>query len=480
MKPLNLRLKSLASIGAVLMMGAITSSCSQDDMEPTPPFGADQPILIGADIAKELSSRSSYLDQGDITTGIYYLMYTSKSTSKYVLANVNFDLRDDKYGIGGGPEGDLAWAIIGKTTFFMDNVPASLNKSTAVDKVTFVTNNPYVAGPVLPDTENEGSFIADNDLLWGTTTTTANASTINFEMHHVMSKVKIQITVDRTNAIGDEYDFDDAKVSITSLIHKPESYDRVTGEVANAANPAYEDLVFVDRIEGHDGIGWASIDVDPDDPNIVTYTTYDFILPPQALKVDDSRPKLVINIKTPDYPDGKTFSGYLPHAMEVEYPGIDDPYPANLAFLREHYLTIRTKLSKEPPELIFMPVWVYKWVDKLEHTVDGYQAGIYDEEEFLRLANYYEADYSIMFRRFGKQMADGSWRFNLFGNMEFDIDEIWGTMKKTSNQPDYSFYLDNFFTITILDDGAVKYKLSGQQGADIFYQIVSGNTDYMP
>ena len=477
---LKTRVLAMAAVG--MLMPALTS-CMNEDLEPSDEITApSESILIGANLTKEISTRGKYIDSGPITEGQMYVMYTSKSNSKFALATADFDERGDGKAVAGNmQDGQFNWGVIGKTTFYMDNVPQSMNSTSTVEKVTFNNSSTFTAGPILPDAADPEQLMADNDLLWGTTTATTNSKNINFDLHHVMSKFKVVVTVDNTNAIGDQFDFDNAEVYITNLVHKAYQYNRETGEVSIKEKPDYENMTVVQMMEDAvEKIDWASKEVDEEDPNLVTYTSHDIILPPQGLLSDDQRPKLVIKMKSELYPEGKTYSGFLPHAMEVDYDGLTSSYPANLAFLREHYLTIRTKLSKEPPGLIFMPVWVYKWVDKGEYTMDGYQAGVYSDSDFDRLMLYYEQGNNTMLRTFGKRSTDGSWNFNIFGNLHLKLSDIAGRMPVTGGRPNYSFYLEGYFTVYIEDDDDnVIYELKKDAGARALYDILTkGTTDY--
>ena len=434
----------------------------------------DDCINVRASLDGDVPSSRGVINSGPIETGTYFITYTLKSNSEYALENVEFDksIMDNR---GYVPSG-LQWSLIKNNQFFMDNVDPTLNTTATVQNVIFGSNNPFVGAIVVPDEDKEEDYVAENDLLWGSATPATNAKTIDFSLHHVMSKLKIQVTVDKTNAIGKEFDFENAEVTISNVVTKPYSYDRLTGTVSLSEEPIYETIYLVDMKEGGAQLDWQSIEEDPEDSNMKTYTSYDFILPPQGLKEDNTRPKLSIKVKTEEYPEGKVFSGYLPHSMEVATAG-ENGAPIPLSFLREHYLTLRTVLSKEPPQLLFQPVWVYKWVDKGEFTADGYQAGVYDKEDFDDLITYYNTGNEAQLRRYGKKGINGTWQFNIFGNLELEKNDIFGTMMPGGMKPGYSFYLDSFFTLTIMEGGETIETLKGNEGAQELYRITSGTSD---
>lgn len=446
------------------------ASCVSD--EPGAPVVAEDGINVKATLAKDISTRG-VVTSGPIEEGTYYVTYTLKSNSEYTVENVEFDesVMDSR---GYVPSG-LQWSMIKNNNFYMDNAAPDLNKGTKVENVIFGNDNPFVGGIVVPDPTRDNDYVAENDLLWGNATPPLNSKTIDFSLHHVMSKVKVQVTVDRTNAIGKEFDFENAEMTISNVVTEPYSFNRLNGTVLLSEDPQYETIYLVDMKEGGSQLDWLSISEDPENPNIKTYISYDYILPPQGLKDDASRPKLSIKVKTEEYPDGKVFSGYLPHSMEVSTAG-EDGAPLPLSFLREHYLTIRTVLSKDPPQLMFQPVWVYEWVDKGEFTSDGYQAGVYDEEDFMALITYYNEGNQAQLRRFGKKDENGAWRFNIFGNLELEKSSIAGTMIPGGTGAPYSFYLDSFFTLSIIEGETVE-TLKGDSGAAKLYQITSGGSN---
>lgn len=449
---------------------AAAGSCAQEEIDRTDESTGDA-IRVSASLSPTLATRA-YIEEGKVTEGLFTLVYRNTS-SQDTLGWVDFDyegVAGTGQAISGLTKGPLAWALVGggnNPTFYMDNVSDELSSNTkSPTKVIFNDKNPYVAGILTDD--------GFNDLLWGKQQVARNSKTIHFDMHHVMSKVKVVITVDDTNEVEDELSLENAEVFITDVVHKPETYDRLTGMVSIADTPDYADITLVNSLSDTPEdmrIEWKQIEENANgNEHLTVYTTGDFILPPQGIRSDTSRPKLKIKLHTSK--GEKVYSGYLPHAMEVQYGDSENPYPLTLSFLREHYLTIRTVLSKEPPELSFMPVQVVEWVDKGKYTLDGYQAGIYSTQELLNLVAYWGASNEVQMQRFGMKMDNGSWRFNIFANLELDWNYVFGKMREGQGQ-DYSFYVYDTFSITFTKEEVSKtYK--GKDAAEKLYNVLRG------
>lgn len=469
--------RSAGLLSLVIFLSNVMFSCSEDNAPWTDITGSDDPILLKATLSEHIATRG-YIEKGKVTTGLYYMIYPY-TNNKDSLAYVDFD-REGYEGTGrtiaATQLGPLTWSIVSgsKPILKLDNVAPEFNKfrKDSLTSVTFVPDIPFVAGRVTDEGEN--------DILWASDTIAKNTSPINFKLHHVMSKFKVVITVDETNMEDEELDLTTAEVYVSNLVHRPYNYNRITGNIKLAPNPERLPLTVVNTVEtadASDKIQWLDIDKPVGEKILTVYTTQDFILPPQTLSNDPAvRPQLVIKIHTKS---GKvrTFQGYLPYAMDVYFDGEDKaPTPVSLAFIREQYLTIRTLISTEYPQLIFMPVEVVEWVHKGEYTVYGNQAGIYSEEDFNQLFVYYSSKNETMLERFGKRKSDGSWEFNIFGNLVLEYDDIWRKMVPGGNEnlPEFSFYINPYFSITIMDDGIVKEVLQGDTAAQKLYDIVTG------
>lgn len=439
----------------IMLLFAIFSACSAEDMPDINPSD-DAELRITAEVAQQLHSRA-YQVEGYVVGGTYYLSYPLNTTNNpYNVASVEFGKEGMNPAIGTvtvPPDKSLKWKDVGggsTPTFYLDNVVGPFD-DPALTKIKFSSeNNPYKAG--LYDEEN-----GTNDLLWGEVTAQRDVKTVNFDLHHNMSRVKVQVTLNKNDEYGSDLTLDGATVEISSINQTPLSFNRLDGtlelptiaaETDEEYNRVYTPLTLVkyprsDEEEGAEGIiKWASEGTDENDTNIIEiYTSQDFVLPPQGLLENEHRPRLTITLK-----NGTKYSGILPHAMEIE-----GGTPAYLYFLPEHILTIRTVITEEPPLLSFMPVWVMKWVDKGEFDLEAHQAGIYRAEEFYKLIEYYEKNNEYQLVRYGYLYTDeGSdeqrWNFDFFSGVTLEWSEIAGSMNKgdDTNKKDFSFYFNNY------------------------------------
>lgn len=424
-KPIRYMKTLIAAASALAIV-----SCTKDGI-PDP--DGEKPVRIGARTALELQSRA-YQASGEVSSGTYYLTYTARDKAKAV-AKAEFGNSEtgEKNGIVTLPSGDrLLWKFItdeSVSTFCLDNV---VPKSLGVGDGTTVTfgsdNNPFKAGRF---DEVNGT----NDLLWGTRDVSRNAENIHFDLHHNMSRVRVQVTVNRKNSTEGALNLDGAEVKITSLIHTPLSFNRLDGTLALGEDPDYDDLVLVHA----DG----TIDWNPDpelnksEGDTEMRTTYDFVLPPQALS-DENRPRLVITLA-----DGSVYSGILPHAMEINSPEYKNPYPVALSFLKEHILTLRTEITEAPPSLSFMPVTVVEWIDRGSFTLEGHQAGIYTTKDFEDLLHWWDEYNEDQLARYGLLEEDGKkWMFSFWGPIDVMLADR--KMKVTGEKKDYYFKFHGF------------------------------------
>lgn len=426
-------------IRAAAAVAVLLCSCASGGDSPAPerPQGEGLPVSVRAMVADALYTRG--YEPGPVTSGTYYLTYESKGSTRdnrtYALASVNFSESSTgtatKIEQGGN---HLTWDndVVNATSIFrLDNVPPSLDKADAGEKVdTLVVfgtgdgENPFVAGIF---DEDGGS----NDLLWGSKEVGYNTARISFDLHHYMSRVKVVVTANKENSTEEGLDLDGAEVKITLLAHTPVSYNRNNGALDLGETPDYGDLVLTGKDEDID-IPWADIDIS-EDGTMDVRTTKDFVLPPQVLRDKDLRPRLEIRLKNGDF-----YSGILPHAMEV-VDSDQKTYPAGLAFLREHILTLRTVITEEPPELSFMPVTVIEWVDKGEFSLEGHQAGVYNTADFLELVDNYKNYNEEQLERFGLDAGD-HWEFNFWGSAEVeDANRVKGKMVPDDTSKPYLF-----------------------------------------
>ena len=439
---------------SILILTGVTSCGSQNDNshEPETPESST-PLRVFARLA-EVSSTKSYQEEGQVTDGTYYLSYPNTSNI-YSLALVDFDNENVTPGIGivtDSNDQELTWQNIGgnQPTFYMDNVEGS-DPIT----VTFSSSyNPFVAG--LFD-KKEGT----NDLLWGTLTENRNTKSLNFDLHHNMARLVVEITTDETNSPAGILNLTGATVEITNLILSPESYNRQDGTLSFKESPDYEVLTLVapaDEDTDFQGIGWGG--TEEIDDNITVYTTQDFVLPPQGLKEDMERPRLRITL-----PNGDVYSGVIPYAMTVVNTTYPEGYPMTLSFLKEHILTLRTLVTEEPPELVFMPVQVVEWVDKGNFFMDGHQSGIYSAAEFKNLLKSLTDNNTYKLTRYGSLNID-EWTFVMWNYLNLEYDSIFG---QYSGNIKFQFQFNGYGVNVI--SGNTSKSVNAQQ----LYNIVRGN-----
>ena len=463
-----IKITTLISAVAAFFCFPVMTSCSGEEVTVDAGAGSGQPITVSAEVARQLYTRG-YQSEGVVSDGVYYLTYPSNSGNG--VATVTFGRPEPRDDIGFVTTADgqgLEWNMVGSganPVFYLDNVSPELdarNEANLVD-INFGNDNPYVAG--LFDLED-----GTNDLLWGTKQVGRDSKSIDFDLHHNMSRIRVEVTVDKTNAFENELDLEGARVEISSLLQTPLSYNRLDGSLTLGAAPEdYSSLVLVDAAE-NEKLDWAGEPEDKGD-NVWVYTTKDFVLPPQGLLEDERRPQLTIKTR-----QGKVYQGILPHAMEVVYPDKENPYPVTLYFLKEHILTIRTKITQAPPELSFMPVQVIDWVDKGNFTLEGHQAGLYLTNDFYSLCSYYGTNNEFQLERYGYiDPKTDTWVFNVFqGGIVLDLARIKGTMKPAAGQRDYRFEFNGYKIL--IDEGNETYReLSGAEGARELYRIVTGS-----
>lgn len=427
---------------AALLMAVAAAGCD-------PESGADgereegDVVRVAAEVARQISTRVE--EPEPVIDGTYYLTYPDSNDSKQ-LAKVRFGVEGSAPDIGMvivPPDSkELKWSDVsgGATpTFYLDNVKpeyaATVEEKSTLTEIVFNEDNPFVAGRFdLTDDAPE------NDLLWGSKQASRGEKMVSFDLHHYMARVRVKVTVDRTNEQENgDLDLEGATVTISSLVHKPYSYNRLDGTMALSApneNPVYDTLTLV-APEAYD---WDAKDTDEDGKDV--YTTCDFVLPPQGLLEDERRPVLTIQLANKaDGTKGKVYSGILPHAMEI-----DEGYPVALSFLKEYILTIRTVVTETPPELSFMPVQVVQWVDKGDFTIEAHQSGVYTVAEFEKLAEYYRDNKEYHLVRYGKfDETEKKWVFDFWHSVTLDYKEIKGCMRDRSNeQKDFTFRFNNF------------------------------------
>lgn len=464
---INLFLWILAMFAGILSLVSCKEEAVERDIEEIHPT-----LRVNAQLAEMLYSRG--YEAGPVKSGVYYLSYPNSANSgSYSIGNVNFAYQDVTPGIGIvilPNNEELTWSSVegNQPTFFLDNVVPDLDVNEGADPMQVVfgnENNPFVAG--VYDTEN-----GKNDLLWGSKSVNFNTKTINFDLHHNMARLKVNVTVDETFASEGELSLEGATVYITQLQLTPESYNRNDGTLSLPGND-YQPLYLVG---GGYEIEWGesvNINEEGNESNITIYTTQDFVLPPQVLLEDgDNRPRLFIRLQT-----GREFTGVIPYAMYVndnEYP---ENYPMTLSFLKEHILTISTRISNNPPTLEFMPVLLAEWVDKGNFSLDAHQAGIYTANEFYDLIKYYNSSEDIRnyhlphYGVYTETDKGYSWVFNLWYTITLDYSKIAGRMVPDNSLPNFSFNF-NGFSVYVNYPNGTQMKVDAQT----LYDILTGTT----
>lgn len=439
---IDIRIKYIILTIAVLLTAGL-AACSPEDIVEEGDGAISGALKVSARVARNTQTRA-YQDTGRVVNGEYYLSYPNTS-SQYTVATVDFDRESavsPGLGIVTSATGtELKWSEISGSpvSFYLDNVPPSLDILNSKGSiVSFRSSNPFVAG-VFDSTEGT------NDLLWGEKSVTRDTKSVSFDLHHNMSRVKVQVKVVHKDTSVEDIDLSDATVRITNLYPRTLSYDRITGNLALDTLGNMEPVTIVDP--NKNGYDWTYVSTEEENQDTTTYLSPDIVLPPQALLENENRPQLVITMA-----DGKEYTGILPHAMLIA-SSVDGSlsYPVTLAFLKEHILTIRTVITEEPPELAFMPVYVVGWVDKGEFTEEAHQSGIYKASEFYRLINYYREDNQYQLVRYGYiDTATKKWVFNFWSSVVLDYDEIYGKMtpgsvNQTAGLPyDFEFNYNNY------------------------------------
>lgn len=460
-------LTKIISYFAAVAILPLLSSCVSE--EPVPP-GGDKEVSVMATVSPEAYTKA-YQESGIVKEGTYYLTYPTTVASNYEVADVNFnvDAENPQIGIATAPGNQsLKWAVVGggsTPTFSLDNVPPLLGVSgSSSTEILLDSDNPFKAAPF-------DSIEGTNDLLWGSKMVNRNAETVNFDLQHNMSRVRVQITADSEyEQTEGDLSLEGAVVEITRINQTPISFNRLDGTLGlDRELDSYTSMTIVNDNEG--GIRWLHSATNPDQPTLTTYYSGDFVLPPQQLLEDVNRPRLKITLK-----NGNTYSGILPSAMLIYDGSHQEPsYPVALSFLPQYVLTIRTVITEQPPTLSFMPVYVMKWVDKGDFSIEAHQAGIYTAKEFTKLIEYYNAGNLYQLPRYGKKVVnDGveSWNFDFWHGVTLNYEDIAGKMPVNSAVGNFSFSFNNF-RISVIKGGEAT-----TVSASVLYDIVTGRTTW--
>lgn len=378
-----------------------------------------------------------------IKSGTYYMTYPNyPENTTHSVCRVTFH---DGVGVTTTQNNkELKWEEIGSltyndllTNFFLDNVapPEGIDPNETVIRFTD-SYHPFDAAVYAGD----GGY---NDLLWGYAFVDLHTSAeINIGIHHYLSRVSVMVTVDNTSENAQKINFDKGSVKITNVIKKGESYTRTDGRISLGDNPKYEDLALA--VNG----GWESVDTDETNEKISYYQTKNFVLPPQALRTDEERPRLVLDVPQSDG-SIRTYSGVIPRVMMV------NGSPAALAFDPEKNLTLKVKISQDRLRIESIAAYVQDWVNKGTFSVRADHAYIGNTEDLMDLiAIYQEQDYEQI-KQYGYRHMDANgvvtWSFNIFGELEIEVEKATEKMREPS--PDFSFDMTSHYFTLIYDDG---------------------------
>ena len=460
---MKLKISGLMLIINLIILIGLLSSCGENLESPA--SMNDEIIYISSSIARKTGTKS-YQESGKVEKGEFYLTYKSNTgEDQYAIGSVNFI---DGTGFVTDPAGkELTWARVGydasgsltSSTFFLDNVPPTAGEQDNT-VVSFDSWNPFVAG-VFDDIDG------DNDLLWGKASVERTENIVPIQLHHQMSIVRLEITVDNSKGTI-PIDLQNATVGLTNLVHTPVSYNRLTGDLDLGSAPKYSDLI----MRSPEETDWNSMAQSNGNQEILTYTTQDFVVPPQNLIEGENRPRLFISIPQGEGNPPRYFSGLLPRAMVVE-TGENSSVGMTLSFLKEHILTLRVTMNPDDLILEFMPVTVIEWVDKGTFLATGAQAAIFSDVDLFNLIKAYNEGNKDNIFRYGFQ-NNGSWIFNIYSDLSLSFDDIFKKMPVNSSEGDYMFRLNGQYISINLSDGRVLTLTDDNNGAEILKSILSG------
>lgn len=435
----------LLSVAAALSAG----SCAADMSAAAPDGRRTGVVRIGASIENVTETRAQ--GSKDIESGTYYMTYPNFADNEtHGVCSVTF-----YDGIGVTTTSDnkeLMWDDVGPltyddalTNFFLDNVvpPAHVSDPNETE-ITFTDDyHPFDAAVY----DGDGGY---NDLLWGYAFVNLRTKEeINIGIHHYMSRISVIVTVDNSLEDVEAIDFSKGSVKITNVVTKGESYTRTTGIINLGDNPDYTDLELAK--EG----GWEDVR-DEENPRISYYQTKNFVIPPQALRTDDKRPRLVLDVPQPNG-GVRTYSGVIPGVMMV------DGSPATMAFDREKNLTLKVKISQDLRYIESIVAYVQDWVDKGSFLVSADNVYIGSHEDLMNLIKIYPAKDDDEISKYGYHHTyDGKdeWSFNIVNDLSVEmhrpifIDEVKGKM--AAPLPDFSFDITSH-TFSIVDRETGKY-----------------------
>ena len=427
-------LKALLPVAALLSVG----SCIADREAAESDGRRTGTVRIGAYLEEATETRAQ--GAAAIQSGTYYMTYPNYSDrNTHSVCTVNFY---DGVGVTTTSENkELKWTDVGsltyddtQTNFFLDNVAPPAGEPNATEILFTDAYHPFDAAVYAGDK-------GYNDLLWGYAFIKLGASNtdINIGIHHYLSRVSVIVTVDNTLENTQAIDFEKGSVKITNVITKGKSYSRTTGSINFADEPVYEDLELA--VEGD----WGSVTPDETTSGITYYQTKNFVLPPQALRTDERRPRLVLDVPQPDG-SIRTYSGVIPRVMMV------DGSPATMAFDKEKNLTLKVKISQDQLRIESIVAYVQNWVDKGTFLVSAYNGAINSYEDLLELIKLYPEQDEDAIGAYGFHHTYGGkneWSFNILADLTINIEDVKGKMAEPL--PDFRFDLTSH-TFTLINE----------------------------
>ena len=364
---------------AVGLAGLLLFSCSKHE-ERIPAYGEE--IRLSAAIG----SMKTRVDDGSVVSGTYRLAYYPTPDTKGICMvsfaeATGYPLvldENDVYHF-------LKWsdvALVASRNYYLftlDNV----NNSTGTGTVTL--DESYRAATL--------ESAPDLDIVWGSKTVAPGAekNAVAFTLSHKMSKLSLEIGV---NSPGIVLDGKTVKITLTNVIDRPATFNRASGAVGVGKNAPVEVVL-------HEGLLTQSGS---------KYVIPSWIFPPQTFDTGNW-PRLRMEF------DGLVYEGTLNHFMIQE--GDTETPIAMSGFEAGRHLTLRASLSPtaDDVELIFMPVWIRKWVEIDNIGITAKQRGVYTENDYRQLVEAYnqEPKDDKALEKFGTfNLQTNSWSFILY------------------------------------------------------------------
>lgn len=530
-------MKSKGIIIFILLILGIFSSCIKDDLGiGTELIDVEsESITIKANIsASENNSRTYYgSDEVEqISSGDFYLMYPMNEGynweySRYGRAKVSFGNPEDPT-TGyisfekDGKTKDLKWKnIVGEGSnqvyFFMNNIDPdcysiynynvgnSSYKTYYYLQYQFNDKSPYYASPL--DKTNGSNDLISSGSSSLTSNGYVNASikivnnspnkSIPVQLFHRMAMIKLDINL-YDDGEGYFIDLSRASVKITNLYRKlntfnlyyctNSSFKKDVDVSYNTYSDREKPIVMVGETDNGEIYNWDEetfnneIHLDENGNQFKIYKVQDFIVPPQTLTFSvQYTPEIIVTVPKEDVtqdPNDKgsfiEYKGYLPSVMYSANASGETTSMTPLATtLTSGYVLHLTAFINSPnTELYFAPAKVENWVNKSSFTIKTKQSGIYNKNDFYNLIKCYEEKDLEGLLKYGYKSGD-TFYFQFWASMTLDKEAIENSMTHSSDLP-FTF-LFNDFSIIVEDNGE-KTALSGLEGQNILYGIVTGQT----